>query len=71
MVMATGDAQAEVDSTELPEFVKSIQETVRLFNVYDMIYKSFFNVTSNYYYYYMILLVAYIYSGTKWMINMQ
>ncbi|KAI5422174.1 protein CURVATURE THYLAKOID 1B, chloroplastic [Lathyrus oleraceus] len=27
MVMATGDAQAEVDSTELPEFVKSIQET--------------------------------------------
>ncbi|CAK8560566.1 unnamed protein product [Lathyrus sativus] len=27
MVMATGDTPADVDSTELPEFVKSLQET--------------------------------------------
>lgn len=28
MVMATGDAPTEVDSTELPEFVKNLQEAV-------------------------------------------
>lgn len=33
MAMATGEARAEVATTELPEFVKAVQEAVCIFSI--------------------------------------
>lgn len=37
--MATGETSAEVDTTELPEFVKNLQETVRILNSHNLVVK--------------------------------
>jgi hypothetical protein len=73
IVMATGDAPAE---TEVPEFVKTLQDAVRISNSFviflvikvEFVFVFFQFVTD------LKLLydfVGFIYSGTKLMINMQ
>jgi hypothetical protein len=77
MVMATGDAPAE---TDVPEFVKSLQDAVRISNsfvIFLVIKMEFYFIFILFFFQFVTELkllydfVGFIYSGPKLMINMQ